>query len=85
MIYMKEDWASSCPDLNPIEHLWHQIKSRWNKYPNKPSNIDQLLWERFDFEWNNKFTQNTMEPYYNSNPKRIRAVIKGRRGGYTSF
>lgn len=81
MIYMK-DWPSSSPDMNPIEHLWHQIKSRLDKYPNKPSNVDQL-WERFDFEWN-KFNQNTMEPYYNSYPKRIRAVIKA-RGGYTSF
>lgn len=75
-------WPANSPDLNPIEHLWHQVKSRLDKYEDKPSNINQL-WERFDTEWN-KFNEKTMEPYYNSYPKRIRAVIKA-KGGHTSF
>jgi hypothetical protein len=81
MVYMKP-WPANSPDLNPIEHLWHHIKSRLDRYPGKPSTVDKL-WERFDYEWN-KFDLATMEPYYNSYPRRIRAVIKA-RGGYTSF
>jgi hypothetical protein len=81
MVYMKP-WPANSPDLNPIEHLWHHIKSRLDRYPGKPSTVDKL-WERFDYEWN-KFDQATMEPYYNSYTRRIRAVIKA-RGGYTSF
>jgi transposase len=78
-INLLKNWLANSPDLNPIEHLWHQIKVRLNRYPFKPQNVD-ILWERFDKEWN-KFTRNDIERYYESMPKRIEEVIKA-KGGY---
>ena len=76
------DWPSCSPDLNPIEHLWHHLKTRLGKYSTRPRNKDELF-DRFDKEWN-KFTKEDMEPYYNSLPKRIEAVIKS-KGRHTRY
>lgn len=77
-----QDWPAQSPDLNPIEHLWHHVKSRLGAYSTKPKNIEEL-WRRFDVEWNT-FTMEDMQPYYNSMPARIKAVIKA-KGGYTRY
>lgn len=76
------DWPSCSPDLNPIENLWHHVKTRLGKYDNKPTNKDQLF-DRFTVEWY-KFDEKDMEPYYNSMPQRIEAVIKS-KGGHTRY
>jgi transposase len=74
------DWPPCSPDLNPIERLWHHLKSRLSLYETKPKNMDDL-WNRIDIEWN-KFTKEDMIPYYESIPKRIAEVIRN-KGGYT--
>lgn len=79
--YIK-DWPANSPDLNPIENLWHHIKNKLGQYATRPKNKDEL-WDRFTVEWY-KLTKEDMDPYYNSIPKRIQAVIKA-KGGYTRF
>ncbi|KAG1142073.1 hypothetical protein G6F37_012705 [Rhizopus arrhizus] len=81
-ISVLKDWPPQSPDLNPIEHVWRQLKSKLSRYDTRPKSIDNL-WKRIDKEWNS-FTENDMQPYYESMPKRIAAVIK-RRGNYTNF
>ncbi|EIE88584.1 hypothetical protein RO3G_13295 [Rhizopus delemar RA 99-880] len=81
-ISVLKDWPPQSPDLNPIEHVWRQLKSKLSQYDTTPRSIDDL-WKRIDKEWNS-FTESDMQPYYESMPKRISAVIK-RRGNYTNF
>ena len=47
-----EDWPAQSPDLNPIEHLWHHVKIRLGAYETPAKNVKELMWERFDYEWN---------------------------------
>ncbi|EIE82035.1 hypothetical protein RO3G_06740 [Rhizopus delemar RA 99-880] len=81
-ISVLKDWPPQSPDLNPIEHVWRQLKSKLSQYDTTPRSIDDL-WKRIDKEWDS-FTESDMQPYYESMPKRIAAVIK-RRGNYTNF
>ena len=37
------NWAAQSPDLNPIEHVWYQLKRRLNTYPTGPTNKEELL------------------------------------------
>ncbi|KAG2199892.1 hypothetical protein INT46_009832 [Mucor plumbeus] len=37
------DWPAQSPDLNPIEHVWYQLKRRLNTYPTGPTNKEELL------------------------------------------
>ena len=76
------DWPSQSPDLNPIEHVWHQLKLRLSSYSTHARNIDEL-WERVDREWNS-FDEDLCRRYIDSMPARIEAVIKA-KGGHTSY
>ncbi|KAG1142387.1 hypothetical protein G6F37_012648 [Rhizopus arrhizus] len=75
-------WPPQNPNLNPIEHVWRQLKSKLSRYDTRPKSIDDL-WKRIDKEWNS-FAKTDIQPYHESMPKRIAAVIK-RRGNYTNF
>lgn len=79
--YMNK-WPPYSPDLNPIEHLWHHVKSKLGQYDTPPK-TKQELFKRFETEWY-KFTKADMEPYYNSLPKRIEQVLRA-KGGYTRY
>jgi len=73
---------SSSPDLNPIEHVWHELKARIRGLPHPPSTIEALrdaayqAWDELPIEIVNKHIE--------SMPKRAEAVCAA-RGGHTRF
>lgn len=68
------------PDMNPIEHLWGELKRRIKKY-NIKSKDD--LKEALVKEWNN-FTPAYTKKLVESMPRRLEAVIEA-EGGNTKY
>src|SRR5437763_1471221 len=44
-------WPSHSPDLNPMEHLWSEVKRRLKKLPGRATSLDDL-WDRVQGVWN---------------------------------
>ncbi|KAG2211510.1 hypothetical protein INT46_008639 [Mucor plumbeus] len=76
------DWPAQSPDLNPIEHVWYQLKRRLDNYMTKPTTKEELA-NRISVKWD-KITQKECLRYIDSMPNRIEAIIKS-NGGPTSF
>ncbi|KAG2189831.1 hypothetical protein INT46_004595 [Mucor plumbeus] len=76
------DWPSQSLDLNPIEHVWYQLKRRLNTYPTRPTTKEELE-ARITSEWY-KFAKNDCLKYIDSMSARIKAVIRS-GGGPTRF
>lgn len=75
-------WPAQSPDLNPIEHLWWELKKRLAAYETEPSSIHEL-WERVEREWEAipaEVCLNLIE----SMPRRVAAVLKA-KGKYTKY
>ena len=45
------EWSAQSLDLNPIEHLWHHLKSQLQQYDTPPKGVHEL-YERVVEEWN---------------------------------
>jgi len=43
-------WPAQSPDLNPIEHLWQQLKAKLQQYDTSPKGVHEL-WDRVAKEW----------------------------------
>ncbi len=76
------DWPAQSPDLNPIEHLWFQLKNKLNSYPTQPSSIHEL-WECVQEQWET-FTEEECMKLIESMPRRVDAVLKA-KGGHTKY
>ncbi|KAG0752725.1 hypothetical protein G6F17_013575 [Rhizopus arrhizus] len=76
------DWPAQSPDLNPIEHVWHQLKLKLSCYERRAKNTDEL-WERVEKSWN-EFDKELCQRYIDSMPARIQEVIN-RKGGSTKY
>ena len=76
------DWPAQSPDLNPIEHLWWELKRRLGKYPEAPKSILEL-WERVEVEWEAIPREKCLE-LIKSMPRRVAEVLKA-KGGYTKY
>jgi transposase len=76
------DWPAQSPDLNPIEHLWRNLKTRLCTYDTAPNGVHEL-WDRVQDEWN-KITVEECVKLIESMPRRVAAVIKA-KGGHTKY
>jgi hypothetical protein len=74
--------ARANPRPEPIEHVWHQLKLRLNKYPIRAITISELE-EGIKRKWY-KFTKEDCLKYIDSMSRRIKAVIRS-RGGPTRY
>ncbi len=76
------DWPSQSPDLNPIEHMWAQVKRSLNKFETPPKGILEL-WERIQSVWN-EIPPQKCQDLIHSMPRRIQSVIKA-KGKWTKY
>ncbi|KAG1606697.1 hypothetical protein G6F45_013921 [Rhizopus arrhizus] len=76
------DWPAQSPDLNPIEHVWHQLKLKLSCYERRAKNTDEL-WERVEKVWNG-FDKELCQRYIDGMPARIQEVIN-KKGGSTKY
>lgn len=76
------EWPPQSPDLNPIEHLWSQMKRMLGQYPEPPKGVFELV-ERIKEVWS-KIEASQCQTLIESMPRRMQAVIKS-RGGYTKY
>ena len=76
------DWPAQSPDLNPIEHLWSEIKRHLCSLPVPPTNLDHL-WDKVQNIWN-AIEVDVCTNLIDTMPQRIKAVIKA-KGGYTKW
>jgi len=61
------------PDLNPIEHLWHHLKSKLQQYGTPPKGVHEL-WERVEKEWN-EISPEVCQTLIESMPRRVKAQV----------
>lgn len=76
------DWPARSPDLNPIEHLWDQLKRKVrarNPAPATRSDLQAALSEEWD-----AIQQNVVKKLIRSMKNRLEAAIKA-RGGNTKY
>jgi transposase len=69
----KLDWPATSPDLNPIEHLWYQIKCLIEK-KERPTR-QEFMFAQVEEAWN-ELPQENIEKLIRSMPDRMEAVIK---------
>ena len=74
------DWPAQSPDLNPIEHVWGELKKRVAQ--TKTTSITHLK-EKITEEFRN-INREFLAKLIESMPCRCQAVIKA-RGGYTKY
>jgi transposase len=76
------DWPAQSPDLNPIEHLWSQVKNAIYMRSEKPKGVFGL-WQCLEEEWA-KITPEQCHNLVESMPRRCAAVIKA-KGSHTKY
>lgn len=76
------DWPALSPDLNPIEHLWDELKRRVRARNPAPSSLEELKAALLE-EWEG-IPQDTVKKLIRSMKNRLRAVIRA-RGGNTKY
>ncbi len=74
------EWPSQSPDLNPIEHLWRDLKMAVHQ--RLPSNLTEL--ERICKEEWQRIPKSRCEKLVASFPKRLMAVLN-QRGSSTKY
>lgn len=75
-------WPARSPDMNPIEHLWDELKRRVRAHHPAPQTTQELKNVILE-EWED-IPQHVITTLINSMPNRMRAVINA-LGGNTSY
>ena len=65
-------WLAQSPDINPIEHIWDELKRRLR--PHSPKNKDKL-WSIMEQEWRGIGREETSK-LANSLSKRLQEILK---------
>lgn len=76
-------WPANSPDLNPIEHLWAELKRLLRKSRPWPTNVNQLV-AKLDKIIDNELGEDYIKKLFHSIPARMEAVIKN-KGGYINY
>ncbi len=80
VLYFVLEWPSQSPDLNPIEHLWRDLKMAVHQ--RLPSNLTEL--ERICKEEWQRIPKSRCEKLVASFPKRLMAVLN-QKGASTKY
>lgn len=75
------DWPGNSPDMNPIEHVWYEMKKKIGKC--NPQNRCELL-VAIENSWREVLDSDFVNNLYDTMPNRIKAIIKA-RGGVTKY
>ncbi|SJX63304.1 related to transposase [Sporisorium reilianum f. sp. reilianum] len=75
-------WPAQSPDLNPIEHLWQELKKRLAKYTTIAKS-ESKLFKHCEAEWA-AIAPETCQNLIASMPRHLQAVIKA-KGGNTKY
>ena len=76
------EWPAQSPDLNPIEHIWREVKNQLRKIPKKFTSKENL-WDILQDIWNNIDQERCIE-LIETMPERINDIIRA-KGGYTKW
>lgn len=76
------DWPPHSSDLNPIEHVWREVKKRLDDLPRKPTSIN-TLWDKVQEVWEN-IDPDFCKRVVDWMPQCIEDVIKS-KGGHTRW
>lgn len=76
------DWPPLSPDMNPIEHLWDELKRRVRARNPAPLNVAELR-AALSEEWD-RIPQDTVSNLIRSMRNRLEALIRA-RGGNTKY
>lgn len=76
------DWPAVSPDMNPIEHLWDELKRRVRGRSPAPASIEDLKTALIE-EWQ-EIPQDIIRKLIRSMKNRLQAVIRA-RGGNTKY
>lgn len=75
-------WPPQSPDMNPIEHVWQEVKRLLEQYDTRPRNKDEL-WERVKTVWKN-LDVSYIQSLYQSMEKRVKTLGEV-KGGHTKW
>ena len=75
-------WPPSSPDLNPIENIWHLLKTRLNKRNPHPTTMAAVRVAILE-EWNG-ITIDEIRRVVDNMPQRVQAVLAA-EGGHTKW
>jgi len=78
----KLSWPPSSPDMNIIEHVWHQLDRFVRAHDPLPKNKKQL-WEALQEEWA-CFPKASLDALYESMPSHVEA-LKEAQGSHTKY